>query len=223
MRGNGRSWNRRFAAIFGGERAGRWAALAVLVGLCVAIGCATPEQRYRTLSIFFDDVPLPPSMRPPPEIEEAAGAQAEAPAPAKQPTFEWVIHDPDCDECHVSEDAVLPEVEPPDLCWGCHDEEDFVDEVLHGPFAAGACLQCHSPHKSQHASLLLRAPAELCEGCHDATTFAGLERHRGERGEDCVGCHGPHSGPEHYMLQERAAVAPAARTPDDESESGIGP
>ena len=53
---------RRSATMFGCGRPGAKTALAALIGLCVAIGCATPEQRYRTLRIFFDNVPLPPSM-----------------------------------------------------------------------------------------------------------------------------------------------------------------
>jgi predicted CXXCH cytochrome family protein len=223
MWGNSTFRARRRATIALGRQPGPEAALAFLICLCVAIGCATPEERYRTLSIFFDDVPLPESMRPPPEPEEPSPATETATAPSKRPTFEWVTHDPECDECHTSEETRLPYAEPPTLCWDCHDEADYVDEVLHGPFAAGACLQCHSPHKSRYASLLLGPPADLCERCHDATTFPELEQHQTAHGEDCIECHNPHSAPENYMLQERAALASAARAPSHGGKPGAQP
>ena len=186
--------------------------LAAALGLCVAIGCATPEERYRTLSFFFDDVPLPESMRPGPEPEPAATAseqETEAPRP-REPAPEWTIHAPECEECHTSKSTSLTYAEPPALCWDCHDDSDFVDAVPHGPFAAGACLQCHSPHKSQYPSLLRSAPSELCGECHDATTYLSLDAHRTTRGEDCIGCHDPHAGPERYMLHEGASAAAPA-------------
>jgi predicted CXXCH cytochrome family protein len=220
---NGTYLIRRWTAIFDGRETGPASAIAALIGLCVATGCATPEERYRTLSIFFDDVPLPESMRPPPEPEEPALAQEAAPAVSNQPTFDWVVHDPECDECHASQDIRIAYAETRELCWSCHDEEDFVDDVLHGPFAAGACLQCHSPHKSQYAGLLLRPPTELCEGCHDATTFSELEQHRVVQGDDCIECHSPHSAPAHYLLQERLAVTSGARVPSHGGESGTRP
>ncbi len=185
--------------------------LAVPIVLCIAIGCATPEESYRVLSFFLDDVPLPESMRPPPTPEEVAiGDQGGVSIRPKRPSFEWVTHDPDCDECHASKETPLPYADAPDLCWDCHDEEDFADDVSHGPFAEGACLECHTPHKSEHASLLVHAVPELCTGCHDHTTFPEVEEHQAEQGEDCVECHNPHAGPEEYMLQP-AAAAPTAR------------
>jgi predicted CXXCH cytochrome family protein len=201
-----------------GGRAGSepvsWRAVAILIGVGLVVGCATPEDRYRTLRIFFDDVPLPESMRPVPvAVEEVASVASRV---SKQPTFEWVVHDPECDECHTSEATQLAYAEAPTLCWDCHDEEDFTNSFDHGPFAAGACLQCHTPHKSQYASLLLDSPGELCRGCHDANTFVELEQHRAEEGDDCIRCHNPHSAPRNYLLKENPDPAPV---PDPVSES----
>jgi predicted CXXCH cytochrome family protein len=184
--------------------------LAILLGVGLVVGCATPEERYRTLRIFFDDVPVPESMRPAPVIVEVAEAANGVSRVSKQPAFDWVVHKPECKECHKSKTTQLPYLAAPGLCWDCHKKEDFANRFLHGPFAAGACLQCHSPHKSRHAKLLLDSPAELCAGCHDATTFAGLARHREEEGEDCTRCHSPHSAPKSYLLKA---------DPDPESES----
>ena len=183
-----------------------------MVGLCLAMGCATPEARYRILSIFFDEVPLPESMRPPPPPEEELLAENTVPSKPRPPSIEWVRHDPDCDECHTSVTTKLPYLAAPELCWECHDEEDFVAKVSHGPFAAGACLECHSPHKSQNPTLLVLAVPDLCGKCHDATTFPGIERHRSEQGDDCVECHDPHAGPSEYMLASDGPGALGTRT-----------
>jgi len=185
--------------------------MLVWVGMCAAIGCTTPEDRYRTLAFFFDGVPVPESMRPPPTPEELAPKLTKAQLHREQALEEWVIHDPDCDECHTSKETSLPYLDPPDLCWECHDEEDFVDEVLHGPFGAGACTQCHSPHKSKNEHLLVKAVPELCRSCHDDTTFPEMEEHQETEGDDCVDCHNPHAGPGAYMLDESAYAPPAAR------------
>jgi predicted CXXCH cytochrome family protein len=178
-----------------------------VVGLCLAVGCATPESRYRILSIFFDDVPLPESMRPPPPPEEDLVAEDTVPSEPRPPSIEWARHDPDCDECHSSATTKRPSADPPELCWECHDEKDFADEVLHGPFAAGACLECHDVHKSPNPTLLILAIPDLCGSCHDATTFAELEQHRSQEGDDCIGCHNPHAAPREFMLPGNAAEA----------------
>jgi predicted CXXCH cytochrome family protein len=191
-----------------GRPAGRFA-LVALSG--IAIGCAaTPEERYRTLSFFFDDVPLPESMRPPPAVEDLEVVDSTRPQMSKRPTLRWVIHDPDCDECHTSRETQVAYADAPELCWDCHDRDDFAGEFEHGPFAVGACLQCHTPHKSQHASLLRLPPGEICIQCHDATTFAELEQHTETEGENCIGCHSPHSASLRYFLkpESTAAMAP---------------
>jgi len=197
---------RQDARLFGG-----------LLVLCLTLGCATPEARYRVLSVFFDGVPLPESMQPPPPpppspTEQAALDASGIPVPTDRPTVEWVFHDPECEECHSSKETKLPPRPAPGLCWGCHDEEDYVDEVFHGPFVAGACLQCHDPHKSPNPPLLVLAVPELCGTCHDATTFPAMERHRSAEGEDCIECHNPHAGAGKYMLESGGARLRRTRT-----------
>jgi predicted CXXCH cytochrome family protein len=203
-----------------GNESVSWRRVAILIAVGLVVGCATPEDRYRTLSIFFDGVPLPESMRPVPVAVEVEGVASVASRMSKQPTFEWVVHEPECDECHSSKTTQFAYAEAPELCWDCHDEEDFSNRVPHGPFAAGACLQCHSPHKSQHASLLLDSPSELCAGCHDANTYVGLEQHRAEQGDDCIRCHSPHSAAKNYILKEHPDPAPV---PEPEPVSELAP
>jgi predicted CXXCH cytochrome family protein len=191
------------------ERAPRRLAVAVTAAvLAVAIGsaCATPEQKYRMLSFFFDGVPPLQSSE---NLKAAVGPDEVVTTDARlwqRSSAQWVVHDPydgeDCGECHASElsnELVLPRQE---LCWNCHDQEDFEGEVLHGPVAAGRCDGCHNPHRTRFESLLVVAPAVLCEQCHDQSTFANLGEHRGEQGDDCIECHDPHAADRDFMLRE---------------------
>jgi predicted CXXCH cytochrome family protein len=184
-------------------------ALVLVVGLLVLVleaGCISPERRYRVLSFLFDGVPPPGAVAP----EEPATASssprkrtARARTRARAPVF--IRHEPDCDECHDgdrgSHTLALPKDE---LCWDCHDSEDFEGEVVHGPVAAGECTGCHSPHKSQFDYLLLSKGSAVCARCHDASTFPGMAAHLTDQGDDCLGCHNPHAGDREYMLLEEA-------------------
>lgn len=193
----------------GSERAPRRLAVAVTAAvLAAAIGsaCATPEQKYRLLSFLFDGVPQLQSSE---SLKAAAGPDgvviAEA-IPWRRNSVQWVVHDPydgeDCGECHASElsnELVLPQQE---LCWSCHDQEDFGGEVLHGPVAAGRCDGCHNPHRTRFESLLVVEPGVLCDQCHDQSTFPSVGEHRTEQGDDCIECHDPHASDRDFMLRE---------------------
>lgn len=218
----GRKCNRRGSVTLTGSKPGRRRALALLISLGLAIGCATPEDRYHALSIFFDDVPLPASMRPPPAAPEVQAVERVMSARPKAPALSWVVHEPECKECHTSRETQLAYADAPALCWDCHKQEKFADRFLHGPFAAGACLQCHTPHKSQHQNLLLAPATELCQACHDATTFAAMDRHGEEQGQDCVQCHSPHAAARLKMLKPDVPLS-GATAADPGSGSGEQP
>jgi predicted CXXCH cytochrome family protein len=191
-------------------RAKRLPAALVLAWLALASGpgCSTtPEQRYEVLTFFFDGVPPPASMLEEVPVEEPLIDVVEEPLQRpRQPAVVYTMHDPygakDCDECHESKFSNNLTSEGEELCFGCHDEEDFGGEVLHGPRAAGECTACHNPHKSPYSFLLKEEGSALCEDCHDSTTFARLEAHRAEEGDDCVSCHNPHASDREYMLEE---------------------
>lgn len=51
-----------------------------------------------------------------------------------------------------------------DLCFTCHAKS--TERVLHGPYAEGLCIACHSPHSSNYSDQLLADPQDLCLGCH---------------------------------------------------------
>ena len=119
--------------------------VAALLALALASGCMSPERRYRVLSFLFDGVPAPGAVAPE-EPATAAAARKKRTTPARSrpraPLF--VRHEPD------------------ELCWDCHDSEDFEGDVVHGPFAAGECTGCHSPHKSRFDYLLLSKGSAIC-------------------------------------------------------------
>ena len=184
-----------------------WTAIAALaLGLAVqGAGCATPEERHRVLTIFFDGVPpLHPvelELMPeefgegnPPQIARAAVVNLNA-----------SVHGPyaekECDQCHSSRYSNRLKAEKEELCWSCHDREDFAGEVVHGPFEAGFCQGCHDPHRSENEYLLVSDSADLCEGCHVQYDMAAIAEHRSGEADLCQSCHDPHAADRKFMLK----------------------
>jgi predicted CXXCH cytochrome family protein len=54
-----------------------------------------------------------------------------------------------------------------DLCFACHDKEEFSHKVKHPPVAEGQCLFCHDVHISDYPKLLVASPPDLCFFCHE--------------------------------------------------------
>jgi predicted CXXCH cytochrome family protein len=74
-----------------------------------------------------------------------------------------------CTACHVVSQAkgatVVKLIAPAkELCFSCHAKTS--EKVLHGPYAQGNCIVCHSPHSSNWPNQLLAPTQELCMGCH---------------------------------------------------------
>jgi predicted CXXCH cytochrome family protein len=172
-----------------------------------SLGCATPEQRHRVLTFFFDGVPPLPSDEPEPEPEPAEWTEDTALqlADIGEDESTYSVHGPvaekECQECHASSYSNRLTMTGEDLCWSCHDLEDFPGEQVHPPVAGGFCLGCHDPHRSKNPFLLVRSPEEICDHCHDQQTFAAIEDHRAEQGSDCQGCHDVHASDRRYMLK----------------------
>lgn len=184
-----------------------WMAIAALaLGLAVqSVGCTTPEQRHRILTIFFDGVPPLYPVEPAP-LRESFEA-GESPEPARAPVVNRIVsvHGPvaekECDQCHSSRYSNRLKAEKEDLCWTCHDRAGFVGEVIHGPFEAGFCQGCHEPHRSQYEFLLVSDKADLCEGCHEQYDMAVIAEHRSGEADLCQSCHDPHAADRKYMLK----------------------
>jgi predicted CXXCH cytochrome family protein len=184
-----------------------WTAIAALaLGLVVqGIGCATPEERHRILTLFFDGVP--PLYPEKPELAAEGLRESETPqielARAVNPNVS--VHGPyaekECDQCHSTRYSNRLIAEKEELCWTCHDREDFAGAVTHGPFAAGFCQGCHEPHRSEHEYLLISDKADLCEGCHEQYDMAVIPEHSSSDDRLCQSCHDPHAGARKYMLK----------------------
>jgi predicted CXXCH cytochrome family protein len=184
-----------------------WTAIAALaLALAVqGIGCATPEERHRILTLFFDGVPplYPEESELAPEGFEEGEPQQLARAPVVNPIAS--VHGPvaekECDQCHSTRYSNELKAEKEDLCWTCHDREDFAGEVVHGPFSASFCQACHDPHRSQYEFLLVSDRADLCVGCHEQYDMAVIAEHSSGEDRLCQSCHDPHAADRKYMLK----------------------
>lgn len=82
------------------------------------------------------------------ETEQAAFAAEEVHSP---------VEDGECLECHHAHESKLEHLllKPvPEVCFGCHDEEDFEADPVHAPVEDVECIECHSPHASGNEFLL---------------------------------------------------------------------
>jgi predicted CXXCH cytochrome family protein len=167
--------------------------------------CRASDARRPSRDIFFDGVPPLYPEEPEPMPGEPVDGQEQQLAQVRPTASDMSVHGPiakrECDGCHVTDRSNALKAEEEDLCWTCHEQEEFVGEVVHGPVASGYCVGCHDPHRSDYPSLLVRAPADLCEHCHDELNFASLPDHRIEQGDDCQSCHDPHAAGRKFMLK----------------------
>lgn len=184
-----------------------WTAIAALtLGLALqGVGCATPEERHRLLTIFFDGVP--PLYPEEPEPLSDAPDDGDALPTERERSGDRIVsvHGPvaekECDQCHSSRYSNKLKVEKEELCWTCHDREDFAGEAVHGPFEAGFCQACHDPHRSKHEYLLVSDRTDLCESCHEQYDMAGVPEHSSGEDRLCQSCHDPHAAARKFMLK----------------------
>ncbi|MBW2691403.1 MAG: hypothetical protein JRE57_02045 [Deltaproteobacteria bacterium] len=184
-----------------------WTAIAALtLGLALqGVGCATPEERHRLLTIFFDGVPplYPEEPEPiPEEPDEGVSPRiARARAASRTASVHGPVAEKECDQCHSSRYSNKLKAEKEELCWTCHDPEDFAGEVVHGPFAAGFCQACHDPHRSKFEYLLISDKTDLCESCHVQYDMAAIPEHSSGEDRLCQSCHDPHAAARKFMLK----------------------
>jgi predicted CXXCH cytochrome family protein len=154
------------------------------------------------LTLFFDGVP---PLHPVASESLPEGGESPQLARERVVNLKASVHGPvaekACDECHSTRYSNQLKAEKEDLCWTCHDPEDFAGEVVHGPVAAGFCLGCHDPHRSQYEFLLLSDRADLCEGCHEQYDMAGIAEHSSGDAGLCQSCHDPHAADRKFMLK----------------------
>jgi predicted CXXCH cytochrome family protein len=169
--------------------------IVAVILLCTAVGwlgCATPEERYRTLSIFFDGVP-----NPSPTTQQAAGlaltnAGAGGAAPMLLSTHKPFV-EKQCQSCHeTAQGGVSTATLTADSCISCHEKTLTQYSKMHEAVTNKACLWCHEPHGSRYVKLLRTDTAMLCIQCHERGTLSTktVEHTTGEGA--CLTCHMGH-------------------------------
>jgi len=166
------------------------------------------EKRLKILSTFFDGVPQAASS----EELAADSLQADPTKDGDNKPLRFVrrqpqmfLHEPyrdrACDSCHGTGYGNRLLEEPPDLCFGCHD--DFREQLtqIHGPVAAGLCTACHNPHRAKFKRMLFAEGQRLCLKCHEQSAVFANEVHTDIGEESCMSCHNPHGGTEEYFLE----------------------
>lgn len=181
------------------------AAAAAVVPAVLAACAAT--SRYRTLSFFFDGVPVPgASDAAPPDglgpIQKIADA---GPTKRSAPVRRYYAHPPyrenRCGGCHDRRTGRLVQEPDDGLCVSCHTDPPGEMVYVHGPVAVNACLRCHHHHTSALPRMLLAEVNELCMACHAPTLRTDLEAHGALDQGSCVDCHDPHGGSDRFFLK----------------------
>lgn len=206
--------------------------LAWVFGLALLAlwSCGSPEERYKTLSFFFDGVPLPDSMRE--TVEGPDGARV---------ALVVVTHEPfeaeRCSDCHGEVKQFSMSLAgysgvKSSVCLKCHEGAPREYQAMHGPVAAIECLACHEAHESRYDHLLTAPSPQLCLKCHvGADVQASGAPHHQDLAADCLTCHHGHGGHDPYFLRinltppeppETPASDPATQQPtvqDSEDEA----
>ncbi len=92
---------------------------------------------------------------------------------------------------------------PPELCMGCHDEDDFKKKTIHGALGKGGCLACHEAHSSKQQKLLKEAVPQLCVSCHKERTYFGKDLHSAVKAGKCLNCHEQHASDNPGLLKKK--------------------
>ena len=174
--------------------------------LCSAmfINCSE-DERYKTLTFFFDGVP--PFGQEGLENEKINADFRAAARTSSGPL--WYVHEPrkDCTLCHDKsrQSAVYPQTylkaPVPQLCYNCHSDYTVSHQYVHGPVAVGQCLFCHNPHASRVEHLLTEPQPQLCYKCHDQYAVELIPGHFAKQMSMCTNCHDAHAGSSKALLK----------------------
>ncbi len=130
-----------------------------------------------------------------------------------------------CNSCHNHHSSDYPKLtinKMPDLCFDCHDDNDFKGKMVHKPVADKMCMRCHDAHSSSNIALLDKEPNTLCIDCHrrvvrrpHAISVPGSTKGHPLGGADnakpdpartdkifyCGSCHNPHSSDSNLLFR----------------------
>jgi predicted CXXCH cytochrome family protein len=178
--------------------------LGITFGFFISAGgCSSPEQRYKTLSYFFDGVPDPD--------KRAVQSHATTTTGEGQVLLAAIVstHKPyaeqKCDTCHRTATGAIQEFEEAyKLCNSCHKDVPNKLPRMHGPVAVGDCKWCHTAHESPQPHLLNNTPIKVCTGCHDTQLLGSKPPEHNDGKTSCLQCHFGHGGKDRHFLKPNA-------------------
>lgn len=194
----------RLLVLFGG----------VAVALCafLAVSCGK-DDRYKALTFFFEGVPSPDGKG---EIQvqtvewtnvdsivrDSEGKVQTVGSGQRRGSRHKVAAE--CDKCHAGsmlqrERRLIQKV--PELCFSCHEEQQYTEGYVHGPFIAGACVFCHEPHQSGFVHLQREGQPALCYMCHRREDMGTIPDHEDKLETICTECHDPHTSTMKKLLK----------------------
>lgn len=179
----------------------RWVCMAAALGLPLAAACSE-NARGRLARVFFD-VPSAATDEAGAAAFTSVGVERRVRRPTHGLSQAWVSpasfaskHPPflqrHCATCHDESRAQQPRTNYLDVCRECHADVFVATPFSHGPFAAGACHQCHRPHASQFEILFVRPEPALCTDCHEMAHKPICSGRRAGVAAPCTACHEPH-------------------------------
>ena len=114
--------------------------------------------------------------------------------------------DVSCSNCHSIHGSVMPKVDQPEVCFGCHkDVKADVNKFSHHPIVEGkiSCSDCHNPHGTLTKGMIVAdSPNLLCYGCHADKRGPHINQHPPVE-EDCLICHAPHGTKAYKLTREK--------------------
>ena len=176
--------------------------------LQIIVSCSA-EQRYKYLTIFFDDVEPPDTTSIKIDSSKIAVKNSvdenKTEPKTVQPEVIEIKHPPaeedGCNNCHIIEKSYTLVEKQPKLCYNCHDDFSKKYKELHGPLLVGACTACHDPHKSANKPLIKAPGQELCFFCHQKQDVLRNDIHSSIEDNKCWDCHNPHGGADRTFMK----------------------
>jgi predicted CXXCH cytochrome family protein len=176
----------------------------ILLAAMLVLGCGTPQQRYRVLSIFFDGVPNPDA-----PVKQSVRT---ASAGERRTTVHKPYADNQCNACHLNTADIFARAQVrADVCLDCHSTIPQQHKVMHGPVVVNECQMCHAPHSSASPHLLRRPAPAVCTQCHELNELKNLHKTPVDLNASCITCHSGHGGSDSRLLLAEMIAAPSTQ------------
>lgn len=173
----------------------------ILLVAMTILGCSE-TARYRTLSFFFDGVPVPGEEANESVTDEQVTEQPE------ETVASWhsMYRERQCFQCHRTDVEFSAGISDSTICRDCHASYFPAggDDWPHGAVTTSQCNQCHVSvvHESQYPSLLKDSQPQVCWNCHNADAVLARAYHADAQSRACSSCHDPHGAGNPFLLAD---------------------